>query len=58
MGRGNPNWIRAAKERRALALRNEPESGLSIGGLIFAAFLGVAIAAIILGIARSRRGDH
>ena len=33
MGRGNPNWIRAAKERRALALRNEQSKPLSVAGL-------------------------
>jgi hypothetical protein len=55
MGRGNPNWIRAAKERRALALRNDPSKGeLSVGGFILAALLGAAIALIIIGVARSR----
>jgi hypothetical protein len=58
MGRGNPNWIRAAKERRALALQNEPRPGLGLGGLLFAALLGVAIAAIMIGIARSKRGEQ
>ena len=56
MGRGNPNWIRAAKERRALALRNEQSTPLSVGGFILAALVGVAIALVIIGVARSRRG--
>jgi hypothetical protein len=56
MGRGNPNWIRAAKERRALALRNEQSKALSVGGFILAALVGVAIALVIIGVARSRRG--
>jgi hypothetical protein len=56
MGRGNPNWIRAAKERRALALRNEPPKQLSVGAFILATLLGVAIALVIIGVARSRRG--
>lgn len=58
MGRGNPNWIRAAKERRALALRNEQsERELGVGKFIVAALLGVAIAVVIIGIARSRPGE-
>jgi hypothetical protein len=56
MGRGNPNWIRAAKERRALALRSEQSrTGLSLGGFILAALLGAAIAMVIIGVVRSRR---
>jgi hypothetical protein len=59
MGRGNPNWIRAAKERRALALRNQTaKRELSVGGFILAALLGAAIALVIIGIARSRRGEQ
>ena len=58
MGRGNPNWIRAAKERRALALRDEGAKPLTVGGLILAALVGVAIALVIIGVARSRRGDQ
>ena len=53
MGRGNPNWIRAAKERRALALQAKP---LSVGGFILAALVGVAITLVVIGVARSRRG--
>jgi hypothetical protein len=56
MGRGNPNWIRAAKERRALALRNEQPKELSVGGFILASLLGAAIAIVIIALARSRRG--
>lgn len=56
MGRGNPNWIRAAKERRSLALRNDQAKPLSVGGFILAALVGVAIALVIIGVARSRRG--
>ena len=56
MGRGNPNWIRAAKERRELALRNEQPKGLSVGGFILATLLGAAIAFVIIALARSRRG--
>jgi hypothetical protein len=59
MGRGNPNWIRAAKERRALALRNEqPTRGLSVGGFVLAAMIGAAIALVIIGVVRGRRGGQ
>lgn len=58
MGRGNPNWIRAAKERRALALRDERSKPLSVGGFILAALVGVAIARVIIGVARSTRGER
>ncbi len=59
MGRGNPNWIRAAKERRALAVRNAPSKAeLSVGGFILAALLGAAIAMVVLGVARSRRAGQ
>jgi hypothetical protein len=44
------------KERRALALRNEQSKPLSVGGFILAALVGVAIALVIIGVARSRRG--
>ena len=58
MGRGNPNWIRAAKERRALALRREqPKREVSVGGFILAALFGVAIALVIMGLARSPRSE-
>jgi hypothetical protein len=58
MGRGNPNWIRAARERRELALRHEDSThALSVGGVVFAALLGVAIAFVVIGIARSRSGE-
>ena len=56
MGRGNPNWIRAAKERRELALRTESKSELSVGGFLLATLLGAAIALVIIAVARSRRG--
>ncbi len=56
MGRGNPNWIRAAKERRELAVRNEQPKELSLGGFILASLLGAAIAVVIIALARSRRG--
>ena len=59
MGRGNPNWIRAAKERRALALRNaQSKTELSVGGFILAALLGAAIAMVVIGVARARRGGQ
>ena len=59
MGRGNPNWIRTAKERRALALRNaESTPELSVGRFILAALLGAAISMVVIGIARSRRGGQ
>jgi hypothetical protein len=59
MGRGNPNWIRAAKERRALALRNaQSQPELSVGGFVLAALLGAAIALVVLGVARLRRGGQ
>ena len=58
MGRGNPNWIRAAKERRALPLRTESKSELSVGGFLLATLLGAAIALVIIAVARSRRGAH
>ena len=55
MGRGNPNWIRAAKERRALARHGEqPKRELSVAGFVLAALLGAAIALVIIGIARAR----
>ena len=57
MGRGNPNWIRAAKERRALALRNESKRELGVGGLLLAALLGAAIAVVIMA-ARAKRGGQ
>jgi len=56
MGRGNPNWIRAAKERRELGLRNAQPKELSVGGFILASLLGAAIAIVIIALARSRRG--
>jgi hypothetical protein len=59
MGRGNPNWIRAAKERRAFALRNaQSKPALSVGGFILAALLGAAIAMVVVGAMRSRRGGQ
>jgi hypothetical protein len=59
MGCGNPNWIRAAKERRALALRNaESKPERTVGGFILAALLGAAIAMVIIGVIRSRRGGQ
>ena len=59
MGRGNPNWIRAAKERRALLLRNAPsKTELSVGGFILAALLGAAIAMVVIGVARARGGGQ
>ena len=59
MGRGNPNWIRAAKERRALAVRNtEATPAISIGGFVLAALLGAAIALVVIGLARSRGGGQ
>ncbi len=59
MGRGNPNWIRAAKERRALALRSvQSKPELSVGGFILATLLGAAIAMVVIGIARSRGGGQ
>jgi len=55
MGRGNPNWIRAAKERRALARQAEqPTRELSVAGFVLAALLGAAIVLVIIGIARAR----
>lgn len=56
MGRGNPNWIRAAKERRELVVRSEQPKELSLGGFILASLLGAAIAIVIIALARSRRG--
>lgn len=58
MGRGNPNWIRAAKERRAMALRNESKPELSIGGFLLATLLGAAIALLIISVARAPRGGQ
>lgn len=57
MGRGNPNWIRAAKERRAPALRNESKRELSVGGFLLAALLGAVIAVVIMTV-RSKRGEQ
>lgn len=56
MGRGNPNWIRAAKERRALALRKGQSKELSVGGLLLATLLGAAIAFVIIALGRPRGG--
>jgi hypothetical protein len=59
MGRGNPNWIRTAKERRALASRNaKPAREVRLGGFILAALLGAAIGMVIIGGARAPRGGQ
>ncbi len=46
IGRGNPKWILAAKERRELAVRNEQPRELSLGGFTLASLLGAAIAIV------------